>query len=146
MNRQALLDAVPVRSQDSHIQIDDIPLPYRTRFWQWLFHQTRPAGEPGCSELAFAWDWRAWVARQCDLTDEHLTPVELLNIVDIRKADGPSYIRIDDIPLPFRDEFRRSIVGSNVPSGASLNEKSDLAWFIDWQIWVGRLPPNSNGL
>lgn len=63
MNRQALVDAVPVRSQDGHLQIDDIPQPYWDRLRQWLLHQTRPVGEPVCSALTFAWDWQAWVGR-----------------------------------------------------------------------------------
>ena len=70
----------------------------------------------------------------------------LLDAVPLRSQDGRSYIRIDDIPQPFRDEFRQAMVGANVPSAAALNETSDLAWFIDWQIWVRRLPSNQDGL
>jgi len=68
----------------------------------------------------------------------------LLDAVPVRSHDGRSYIRIDDIPQPFRDEFRQAMVGANAPSATALNETSDLAWFVDWQIWVGRLLPNPN--
>ncbi len=63
MTRDELIAAVPVHEQDgrpNHVDLADIPQPWRDQFWTALYGSQCPKIE-GIERAAYAWDWKSWV-------------------------------------------------------------------------------------
>lgn len=64
-----------------------------------------------------------------------MTRDDLAQLVSVRQApDGTRYIRLLDIPQPWREQFDRSLRGAQVPvipgeSGSCVRE-------FDWSMWL----------
>ena len=63
MTRDELIAAVPVHEQDgrpNHVDLADIPQPWRDQFWTALYGSQWPKIE-GIERAAYAWDWKSWI-------------------------------------------------------------------------------------
>jgi hypothetical protein len=67
---------------------------------------------------------------------------ELLNAVPVRKVpengSDREFIRIADIPEPWREQFLKSMTGSRAPVVMSESDPHDLAYPWDWREFVRR--------
>jgi hypothetical protein len=57
-----------------------------------------------------------------------------LDVLDNVPIQGGSYVRVDDIPLPFREQFISDTRGQTKP--LPLGESGACAYVWDWQDWL----------
>ncbi|MCW5651750.1 MAG: hypothetical protein KIS62_18545 [Ramlibacter sp.] len=63
-----------------------------------------------------------------------MTRDELLAVVPVREFRGrPFYVRMADIPEPWRRQFMSSLIGSAIPA---IEGEGDCAHSYDWRAWV----------
>jgi hypothetical protein len=63
-----------------------------------------------------------------------MTRNELLAAVPVREFHGrPVYIDVNDIPQPWRDQFKKETVGCGIPV---IDGVERAAWAWDWKSWV----------
>lgn len=63
-----------------------------------------------------------------------MTRDELIQAVPIRESQGHLYVRIDDVPAPWREQFVAAMVGS---AFIAINGEPCMTPFAhDWDAWV----------
>lgn len=63
-----------------------------------------------------------------------MTRDELLAAVPVRHtATGSTYVKLADIPTPWREPFEQALLGSAAPAMPDVGPR---AWAWDWQQWV----------
>lgn len=59
---------------------------------------------------------------------------ELASAVPIHWHNGrPHFVRLAEIPEPWRSQFRHALIGSAQPA---LSGEGELAYASDWQQWI----------
>jgi hypothetical protein len=68
--------------------------------------------------------------------------VSLRDVPVIEREGKASYVRLADIPQPWRDTFRAALRGSACPL---IDGEGDCAWAWDWKDWIkGTFPRGSH--
>jgi hypothetical protein len=66
------------------------------------------------------------------------TRLALLDSVPVIERNGRSFaVRLDDIPQPYQNEFRKTLRGSAIPSQ---DNGQELAFVWDWVRFINRTP------
>lgn len=146
---------VPVHDQVGgcrFVVLAEIPEPWRSRFQKSLDDDiaTCPIVE-GFGACAFAWDWELWAARAATrrpasaaesgisgAEEKAAVLGELLNLVPVHeKESAPRFVVLDEIPTPWRDRFRKWLVGNDTGYPVIAGYQHDAcALAFNWRLWV----------